>query len=148
MVYYIGNIPCGKDELYHFGILGMKWGVRRYRNTDGSLTAAGKARYKPEKPKRAQDMTDQELIQAINRMRNEKAYNELISERAASNSVKKGAKAVAGIMSTLGSVVLKPFAAAVSKELGTAVGKSLGAGLNDQQENKGNNKNKDEEKRR
>ncbi len=148
MVYYIGNIPCGKDELYHFGILGMKWGVRRYRNTDGSLTAAGKARYKAEKPKKAKDMTDQELIQAINRMRNEKAYNELISERAASNSVKKGAKAVAGIMSTLGSVVLKPFAAAVSKELGTAVGKSLGAGLNDQQENKGNNKNKDEEKRR
>lgn len=92
MVYYIGNIPCGQDELYHFGILGMKWGVRRYRNTDGSLTAAGKARYKAEKPKKAKDMTDQELIQAINRMRNEKAYNELISERAASNSVKGAQK--------------------------------------------------------
>lgn len=32
-------------ELYHYGVLGMKWGVRRYQNPDGSLTAAGKHRY-------------------------------------------------------------------------------------------------------
>ena len=30
------------DELYHHGIKGQKWGVRRYQNEDGSLTAAGK----------------------------------------------------------------------------------------------------------
>lgn len=33
------------DELYHHGIIGMKWGVRRYQNKDGSLTSAGLKRY-------------------------------------------------------------------------------------------------------
>lgn len=33
-------------ELYHWGIKGQRWGFRRYQNKDGSLTAAGKQRYK------------------------------------------------------------------------------------------------------
>ena len=32
------------DELYHYGVKGQKWGVRRYQNKDGSLTAAGRLR--------------------------------------------------------------------------------------------------------
>lgn len=33
------------DELYHHGIKGQKWGVRRYQNADGTLTEAGKKRH-------------------------------------------------------------------------------------------------------
>ena len=42
-MWYIGNDES--PSLSHHGILGMKWGIRRYQNSDGSLTAAGKKRY-------------------------------------------------------------------------------------------------------
>lgn len=38
-------------ELYHWGIKGMKWGIRRYQNKDGSLTPAGRKRYAEEEAK-------------------------------------------------------------------------------------------------
>jgi F0F1-type ATP synthase assembly protein I len=37
-----------EDELYHHGIKGQKWGVRRFQNLDGTLTAAGRKRYTDE----------------------------------------------------------------------------------------------------
>lgn len=44
------------NELYHHGVKGMRWGIRRYQRKDGSVTSAGKKRYgassKDSKPKR------------------------------------------------------------------------------------------------
>lgn len=39
-MYYLSN------ELYHHGILGQKWGIRRFQNKDGTRTEAGKIHYK------------------------------------------------------------------------------------------------------
>lgn len=37
--------PETEDDISHHGILGQKWGVRRFQNPDGSLTAKGRQRY-------------------------------------------------------------------------------------------------------
>lgn len=80
------------DSLAHQGIPGMKWGVRRYQNPDGTWTEEGKRRYgkkiekierKEEKKKRREDnknrhlMTDDELDSKIKRMKKEKELNDL-----------------------------------------------------------------------
>lgn len=42
------NNVVNDGELCHYGVKGMKWGVRRYQNKDGTLTAAGKKRARKE----------------------------------------------------------------------------------------------------
>lgn len=44
-------------ELYHYGILGMHWGVRRYQNPDGTYTSAGKKRYATENSDRRKPLS-------------------------------------------------------------------------------------------
>lgn len=44
---YYSGLPCSDfNELQHYGITGMKWGVRRFQNKDGTRTEAGKLRYR------------------------------------------------------------------------------------------------------
>ena len=45
--YWSEDLNATEDILEHHGILGQKWGVRRYQNEDKSLTSAGRKRYNP-----------------------------------------------------------------------------------------------------
>lgn len=105
-------------ELYHWGIKGMKWGVRRFQNKDGSLTPAGRKRYSDSsdgtsgqsktasKPKSVKDMSDDELRTKVNRLTLEK--NALDLERQVSSlSPQKVAKGQ-GFVQKIGKEVIGP----------------------------------------
>lgn len=49
------------NQIWHWGVKGMKWGVRRYQNADGSLTDAGKRRYSNDVAANAKKKKDNRL---------------------------------------------------------------------------------------
>lgn len=63
------------NELYHFGVKGMRWGIRRYQNSDGSLTAAGKKRYSDDINDAYNKMKDAKVNRKNAALEFNKAYN-------------------------------------------------------------------------
>ena len=103
--------------LSHHGIIGMKWGVRRYQNKDGSLTNAGKKRYNKEMSDKAKEvpahedynkahssksvksMSNAELRNRLNRLQMEKQYSQL-----SSTDVNRGKEYVSKTLKVAGTI--------------------------------------------
>ena len=84
-----------EKELYHHGIKGMKWGVRRYQNKDGSLTPAGKRRYDDDTTKKKINSINSKTAAKIKKIRAEakaKAKIAKAEEKAAAKLAKEEAK--------------------------------------------------------
>lgn len=105
------NYARSPDELYHHGIKGMKWGVRRYQNKDGSLTSAGKKRYNQNdwsddakeasnlKKKSVSQMSNAELRKLTERQQLERNYANLNPSR-----IKKGLAVATTAATVLGTI--------------------------------------------
>ena len=79
-------------ELYHWGIKGQKWGVRRYQNEDGTLTESGRARYNSDlTEKDPKKMTDEDLRKSSQRIQAEQNYKMLRSKEKIGAQISKTA---------------------------------------------------------
>ena len=99
------------DFLAHYGVLGMKWGVRRAVGPDGKVLRGSAARkYKKEQrisakyEKKVSSLSDKELRERINRLNMEKQY-EALTKR----DMTKGESYVKGILATSGKTLATAF---------------------------------------
>lgn len=119
-------------ELVHYGIKGMKWGILRYQNPDGTLTAAGKVRdrmtrkrnlKKAEKilkgsnktvKRRLSQITDEELQKAVNRLQLERTYKNLTTPP---DKHKKAKEIATRWLETAGTKVIESAATNLGKKI-------------------------------
>ena len=115
-----------ENELKHWGIKGMHWGIRRYQNEDGSLTEEGKRRksrgrkydddyWNAHDKKDPKYMSDKELQKRINRLNNENQYRNLTKtkgQKVADETIKYGKR----IFETAVIGVIGGFAAKYTKD--------------------------------
>lgn len=91
----------GQQHLAHFGIRGMKWGIRRFQNSDGTYTSLGKKRRNSgasvhedytnaHSKKSVKSMSTKELQERNKRLQAEKQYEQLTKKES------KGRKFIAG----------------------------------------------------
>lgn len=66
-------------EIYHHGIKGMRWGIRRYQNKDGSLTPAGEKRLQDYKSKELERVTKKYQVEKL-AARRDKIEDEFIKK--------------------------------------------------------------------
>ena len=104
MADYIIARESEDDSLEHFGIKGQKWGVRRFENTDGSLTEAGKERYRSAGGGNKLDKDFSRDFKKLSKL-DDKANLNLQKERAESkarDAKKTGALAIGALLGAIG----------------------------------------------
>ena len=80
------------DELVHFGIKGQHWGIRRYQNKDGSLTAAGRRKYKKSSDGTLVKRSKEEIkkydkqVKSLKKAAAQKKKNDSIRKKVADNN--------------------------------------------------------------
>lgn len=76
------------NNFSHSGIPGMKWGIRRYQNKDGTRTSAGKKR------ETGNSMNDDELMSKVRRLNLEEQYKKMSKQAAKPSKMEKTKKVV------------------------------------------------------